>query len=140
MLRKDYLVRQFEDFGKFMAIILGFRQQGKWIEHEEKVKETLKQFTALELLAIEDLSNDVFFEQLQQKVKLSDDQLRITADLLYEKAHYYLENNEWINAHNVLHKAEILFKYIIDVTQGNSFDLDVNFKLRNIKNLLKQIE
>lgn len=140
MIRKDYLVRQFEDFGKFMAIILGFRQQGQWSEHETKIKETLKQFTALEILSIEDLPNEAFFEQLQQKIKLNDDQLRITADLLYEKAYYYLQLNEWINAHNVLHKAEILYKYIIDINQSSSFDLDMNFKLRNIENLLKQME
>jgi hypothetical protein len=140
MLRKDYLVRQFEEFGKFMAIILGFRQQLQWTEHEEKIREALKQFTALEILVIEDLPNDQFFERLNQNGQLNDEQLKMVADLLFEKSYYYLNQNESIHAHNVLSKAGIVYKYITEAGTGTSFDLDTHFKLKNIETILKQID
>ncbi|MDI9339010.1 MAG: hypothetical protein QM534_00460 [Sediminibacterium sp.] len=138
MIRKDYLIRQFEEFGKFMAIILGFRQQLKWQEHEEKVREALRQFTALELLTIEDLPNDQFFDNLFGAGTLSDEHIKITADLLFEKSHYYLHHQQTINAHNVLQKAAILYRYLTQAVTMNNYNLDAHFKLNSVERMLEQ--
>ncbi len=140
MIRKDYLVKQFEEFGKFMAIILGFRQNERWLEHEQKVLEAMKQFTALELLSIEDLPNEQFFEHLRSKAPLNEDQLKITADLLFEKAHYYLHQNENINASNALQKANILYRHLVQTGSGINFSLDNHFKLSSIERILAQLD
>lgn len=93
MLKRDYLVKQFEEFGKVMAVLLGLKKDKQFPELSDSIEEALKKYTSLEIKYFESISNESLIETLSQEKKLNDEQLKMLADLIFEKAEYYVSVN-----------------------------------------------
>ena len=129
MLRKDFLVRQIEDFGKAMALILGYKKIKDFEKYEKEMADTFNKFTALQLISVENMSLQDFENSILKVDELIPDQKKILGDLLYEKMMYY---HEFFPSHNISmlkQKCILLYKNYQDSLTQNEFNLDVHYKL-----------
>lgn len=138
MLRKDYIVRQFEEFGKFLAIVMGFRTDSKFTEMEELISSSALKFTHIELETAEALSNDNLIDALVQKHGLKEANLKMLADLLYEKGMSYSKQLRDDQAENAFRKALTIFEYIQANSLEIDFSLDMHFKINTLKQVLNR--
>ena len=129
MLRKDFIIRQIEEFGKVLALIIGFKKQNEWTKFEEEIKNAIQKFTSLEMNEIENLNIDFFVSEIVNREGLSLDQKKIIANLMYEKLYFYLFKNENENYSQLKAKCLLLYLHLNENCTTNEFDLDVHYKL-----------
>ncbi|MEI8137806.1 MAG: hypothetical protein WCH21_10825 [Bacteroidota bacterium] len=133
MLRKDLLVRQLEEFGKVMAIILGTKKQNDWESFEREIHDASIKFTHLEINTVENLDGIDFEKQILNSPTLIQDQKKILADLLFEKLNFYAEKNEGEKYIDRKAKCLKLYQHIQDNHTDNEFDMNVYYKLAILK-------
>ena len=131
MHKRDYLVKQFEEFSKVIAILLGLKRDGKFSELSELINESVLKYTSTEIQYIEDLMDEGFIEILTDDKKLNDDQLKMLADLLYEKAGYYEMSGNETSAKNSYKKANIIYLFSKEHATL-SYSLDMHYKLLHL--------
>jgi len=129
MLRKDFIIRQIEEFGKVLALIIGFKKQNEWTKFEEEIKNAIQKFTSLKMNEIENLNVDFFVSEIINREGLSLDQKKIIANLMYEKLYFYLFKNENENYSQLKAKCLLLYLHLNENCTTNEFDLDVHYKL-----------
>lgn len=134
MLRKDLIMRQFEEFGKVLSQILGFKRERDWEKFEKEVQKAFNQFTSLELEHIECLNESDFETEIINHPTLSFEQKKIMAALLFEKMNYYLEQNRE-EYQELKSKCIKLYSHIRDNFTQNQFDMDVHYKLEFLKSI-----
>jgi hypothetical protein len=129
MLRKDYIMRQFEEFGKVMAVIFGLKKEKDWENFEKEIANATKKFTPFQIEHVEKLSESEFKNEVVASPSLLPDQQKILADLLFEKMNIYLEINNEEKYLDLKNKCLLLYKaYLNNLTQ-NEFNLDVHYKI-----------
>lgn len=128
MHKRDYLVKQFEEFAKVMAVLMGLKKDGKYDELEELIKTSVAKYTSTEINFVESLDDSIFINTLIEDKKLNDEQLKILADLLFEKANYYTQNHHTIQASNCYQKAKCIYIFLKDHATM-SYSLDMHYKL-----------
>ncbi len=119
MLKKDLIVRQFEEFGKFLAVVFGLKKDNKWPELEEMINTSAFKYTNIEIEEAEKLENSDLIETLTQKYSLKEPNLKMLADLLYEKGMGFSKQFKEQQANNNFEKALIIYQYI----QANSLEI-----------------
>ena len=129
MLRKDFIIRQIEEFGKVLALIIGYKKQNEWTKFEQEIKNAIQKFSSLEMNEIENLNIDFFVSEIVNKEGLSLDQKKIIANLMYEKLYFYLFKNENENYSQLKAKCLLLYLHLNENCTTNEFDLDVHYKL-----------
>ena len=138
MYKKDYIVRQFEEFGKVMAIILGFKHKGEWNRFAGEIEEAVKQFTSIELKEIKSLSQDDFETLINTNTNLKSDQLKILADLLYEQSFAEKEKADRNAQTELFKKSLFLYKLYKNELTANEFNLEVHYRIELLSKLLNQ--
>lgn len=133
MLRKDLIVIQLEEFGKVMAVILGFKKQNDWDKFEKEIEAATEKFTNLEIKTIENLSNTDFEKEVLNHPTLLLDQKKILADLLFEKLNFYAQNNNEEKYKSLKTKCLALYEHIQNNHTENEFDMNVYYKLAILK-------
>lgn len=133
MLRKDLLVRQLEEFGKVMAVILGFKKQNDWDKFEKEIQEASIKFTGLEIKNVENLTVTDFEKEVLNHPTLLLDQKKILADLLFEKLNFYAQNNNEEKYQSLKTKCLALYEHIQNNHTENEFDMNVYYKLEILK-------
>lgn len=133
MLRKDLLVRQLEEFGKVMAVILGFKKQNDWDKFEKEIQEAAIKFTGLEIKNVENLTETTFEKEVLNHPTLLLDQKKILADLLFEKVNFYAQNYEEEKYQSLKTKCLALYQHIQKNHTENEFDMNVYYKLAILK-------
>jgi hypothetical protein len=138
MLRKDYIVRQAEEFGKFLAILMGLRKAGSWEEFNRQMNESAAKFTFLEIEAAENLDDEGFLDTLITEHKLKDPNLKMLADLLYEKGMSYTAGGNVSEAENAFEKALVVYEYLTENALDADFSLDMHFKIASLRQMLSR--
>jgi hypothetical protein len=133
MLRKDYIVRQFEEFGRVLAFLLSSKKDKDWDRFENELQEAVLRFTSFEIDYVESLNEEDFWFEIINHPTLSLDQYKILAGLLFEKLDYYMDRNECENYLNLKAKCFTLYKVIAGNQTQNEFNLDVHYKLEFLK-------
>ncbi len=129
MFRRDYLVKQLEEFGKVMAVLLGLKRDGSLPELDALINATSQKYTSVEINSTELISDNDLLHTLCDDKKLNDEQLKILADLLFEKAEYYLLNHSPDEqSRNCYKKALVIYSFLQEHATLN-FSLDMHYKL-----------
>ena len=129
MHKKDYIQRQFEEFGKVLASILSRKKKKEWEEFEKEIEQASQKFAALEIAQLENLSTDDFNKQIQSSSLLYD-QKKILANLFFEKMNAYFEKAENEKYQSAKSKCIALYSHLsADLTQ-NEFDLEVHYRIK----------
>lgn len=135
MHKRDYLVKQFEEFGKVMAILLGLKKERHFSELSDTIEEALKKYTSLEIKYVESIVNENLIETLTHEKKLSDEQLKMLADLMYEKGEYYVSVNSTEEAStNCFKKAHLIYLFLKENATLN-YSLDMHYKLEILEKM-----
>ena len=135
MLKRDYLVKQFEEFGKVMAVLLGLKKDGLYPELTDAIDDALRKYTALEIIYVESISNENLIETLTQDKKLNDEQLKMLADLMFEKGEYYTSVNSPEEVYNNCYKkANIIYLFLKEHATLN-YSLDMHYKIEVLKKM-----
>ena len=132
MLRKDYIQRQFEQFGKMLASLLSKKLNKDYEAFEKEMAEAVKKFTDFEVLELENFSLEAFIQKINSS-NLEFDQKKILANLLFEKMNYYLEIGKQDDYKNLKQKSLFLYEIITSDLTQNEFDLEANYRLAQLK-------
>jgi hypothetical protein len=138
MLRKDYLQRQFEEFGKVLAQILGFKKSGDMINFEKEIEKAVKTFTTLELDALLKMDLESFEKMVKQNETLRPDQIRILADLFYERSFVFDKQEQAEQLKDMLGRAYFLYKRYTEELTTNEFNLEVSYRMQMITEIIHQ--
>lgn len=129
MHKKDYIQRQFEEFGRVLALILGSKKQQDWEKFENEIEKATRKFTSLEINHVEKLSDEEFEKEVIMNSNLSQEQRKILGSLLFEKLEFHLQSNDLENFEFLKLKCLSLYSYLRENATNNEFDLDVHYKL-----------
>lgn len=138
MFRKDYIMRQYEEFGKFLAIVLGFKAESKFFEMEELINTSAFKYTNIEVELAEKLPNKDFIQLLTENYELKEANLKMLGDLLYEKGIGYSKQLKEKEAENAFQKTLLIFEYIKENSLESDFSLDMHFKMNSLKQMLSK--
>lgn len=134
MLRKDLIMRQFEEFGKVLSLILGFKRAGDWEAFEKEIEKALSQFTPFQIEHVENLAETDFEKEVTENKNLSFEQKKIIASLLFEKMNYHVVMKDETKLADLRSKCLHLYRHLQENFTENEFDLDVHYKLEFLKN------
>ena len=129
MYRRDYFVKQIEEFGKVLAAILRLKKDGLFSEMNDLIREASQKYTSTEITYVESLENDSLVETLSNDKKLNDDQLKMIADLLFEKAEAYLKSNSPKAESDNCYKKSFLIYSFLKAHSTLNYSLDMHYKL-----------
>lgn len=138
MFRKDYIMRMAEEFGKFLGAVFGLKHEGKWAELEEFINTSAKKYTNIEIELAEGLENDNLVENLKNHHQLNEANLKMLADLLYEKGIGYGHLFKETESGNSFLKALIIYEHVKNNSMESDFSLDMHFKMEALKQLLNK--
>ena|SRR5687767_7654544 len=131
MLKKDLLVRQMEEFGKVLALLLSYKRNQEWEKFEKELAEALKSFTSLDLDSLEKMDPSSFEEKVVHSPALSLVQKKIVAGLLFERLEQVeKEKEKW---EGLLKKCLVIYQFLADDLTENEFNLDIHYKLKLLK-------
>lgn len=133
MHKKDYIQRQFEEFGKVLASLLTFKKNNDWEAFEKEAQEAAKKFTALDLEKTENLDEEEFRALLTRTPALLYDQRKILANLLFEKMNSYHERNQFKKYEAVKVKCLALYQNLKNDLTQNEYDLEVHYRLELLR-------
>jgi len=136
MLRKDYIIRLTEEFGKFIGIVFSLKNQDKWEELEKLINDSAKKFTNIEIDFVESLPDENLPEKLFKEHGLNIENIKMLADLLYEKGLNYSKLDEEIKSLNAYKKSMLLFRYVNDKSLDSDFSLDMHYKMKTLEQFL----
>jgi hypothetical protein len=129
MLKRDYLIKQFEEFGKVLGVILGLKKEGNLSQLNEMIREAAQKYAATEIDHVEMIPDDLLMGSLIDEKKLTDEQLKMLGDLLFEKAEYYLASGApEEQSLNCYKKSRLIYSFLKDHATLN-FSLDMHYKL-----------
>ena len=130
MHKRDYLIKQFEEFSKVLAVLLGLKKDEDFHGINELINSTALKYTQTEIVYAEELDNETFLDILIHEKKLTDEQLKMLGDLLYEKGDYYSKINmdKEQEASNCFQKANMIYQFILHHATLN-YSLDMHYKL-----------
>ncbi|HAQ20964.1 MAG TPA: hypothetical protein DCR40_17285 [Prolixibacteraceae bacterium] len=136
MPSRDYLIRQFEEMGYFLAVliqrILKLKEENQLEQMETVVREELIQELKLDIEQIVMLENEEFLSLVQSNFT-SDDQLEKLADILMVLSQE-IEHSFTLTKANYLRKSLFLFEHL----QGSSanFSYERKVKIEELQELI----
>ena len=122
MLQRDYIMRMVEEFGKFLAAIVGLKREGKFGKALNKIDDVYEEMIDLEPKVLKSIDVDELLDFLQNEKHFNNQYLKMIAELLFEEGQIYHESGDPISARNVLEKAKILINYLMESDATFSFD------------------
>lgn len=135
MLRKDYIQRQLEEFGKVLAVILGAKTNRDWDAFERELHAAVKKYSGMELAEIESLSDESFAHRWLRGEGVDQETKKILARLLFEKMEHCLGLGDLQRAAALRNRCLLLYTHIQENFSQNEFDMDVHFKLAALQQL-----
>lgn len=136
MLRKDYIQRQFEEFGKVLATILGYKQKGDITNFELEIDKAVKTFTGFEITDLLNMTDESFKELIKASQHLKPDQVKTLADLLYERSFVFDAANNQQQLITTLERSYFLYQWYAGNLTTNEFNIEVNYRMSLIHKII----
>jgi hypothetical protein len=137
MASRDYLIRQIEEMGIFLALllrrILKMKEEKQEGQIESVVKEALIQELKLDIDQVIVLENQDFI-QVTKEYFTSDDQLEKLADIL-KVLGQDIEKSFTLTKANYLRKSLFLYNYLQDSSTNFSFERKI--KMEELQEILR---
>ena len=116
MIRKDYILRYFDELAKVLAVVLQLKNDLKPLEAESQVNDFASNHLGIDLDEITKTESSFLIDYLIQKKSFTMDHFKLLEDLLYHK---YLLNTSNIE----LKKCTLLiFNYLTEIDTDFSFN------------------
>lgn len=131
MIKKDFLIRHVEEFGRVMGKLLTLRKEKEIEKFEEEIKLAVQRFTQLEISAVEELSSEDFYKTI---ISLDDDRLKMLGDLLFERMHYYIICGEEEQFLLLKYKSRKVYE-LFQLRTPLSYNMDVQYRLQYLETI-----
>ncbi|GET21777.1 hypothetical protein [Prolixibacter denitrificans] len=125
--RKDFLVRQFEELGRVIAALLGFREKGESERALDYATDSLKGMLDNDPDYYLSFSDDDFRKNLQELWKPGIAGMEILSEMLYQLGWIYDDLGKPDVASNCFRKVKITWE-VLEEDQG-TFNMERNMKL-----------
>jgi hypothetical protein len=135
MLKRDYLLKQIEEFGKVLSQVLSYKKEHNYLKYELEISLALKKFSDQDLIELENLDIEAFQTKLTAHGKLDLTQKKIIATVLFEKMTYYEEHFQLTHAYDLKKKCVLLYEDLQKNGTENEYDLDVHYKLSYLRKM-----
>lgn len=135
MLKKDYIVRQLEEFGKVLGVLMFLKKEKDWEKFEKEIATASSTFTNIELDYVENIGLAEYSQEILVNGKVSLEQKKILANLLFEKIDYYKLTQENEKHKKLVEKCYRLYEYLQNDQTQNEFNLEVHYRLEILKNV-----
>lgn len=122
MIRKDYILRIVDEFGKFLAKIVGLRLEGNIEEALNEIDNVYEGLIDADPRVLKSIKANKLLDFLIKEKGFNNNYLRMIAELHYEEGLIYLENGDPVSARDVLEKAKVLMRHVMDNDSTISFD------------------
>ncbi len=139
MYKKDYLQRQFEEFGKVLAMLLGYRNKKDWDRYEKEMQEASLNFTSLDINHILQLDEEAFKVTVVETQNLLPAQKKILAALMFDTIEFYAAIGKVADYKNSVQKCRALYRFLQDNLTENEFDLEVHYRIQTLEKLNEEI-
>lgn len=136
MYKKDYIQRQFEEFGKVLAQLLMLRRNSDPEKFQRELEEAVLKYSGSEISAIQRMNREEFSEQILASEQISLVQKKMLARLLFELLDASLASKTWPECEPLVNKCHDIYSFLQHNLTTNEFDLDVYYKLTFLKSLL----
>jgi hypothetical protein len=111
-----------EEFAKFLAAIVGLKNEGKFDEALTKIDSVYRGMLDLDPVIVKSVDGSELLDLLQNEKDYSNTYLKMIAELLFEEGQIYDSNGDPVSARNVLEKSKILIDYLMENDATFSFD------------------
>lgn len=135
MLKRDYLLKQIEEFGKVLSQVLSYKKEHNYLKYEMEISLALKKFSDQDLFELENMEIEAFQTKLTAQGKLDLTQKKLIATVLFEKMTYYEEHFQLDPSYNLKKKCVLLYEDLQKNGTENEYDLDVHYKLSYLRTL-----
>jgi hypothetical protein len=136
--RKDYLKRQFDQLGrvlgKLLADLLGLKQQGQLAESLAVVDQSLQEVLTLNFKRLVAIAPQELVHRLQKEYHLEPHHLEPMADILYEAAEGFLQQQDAATAHALWERSLTLYEHL-EATE-TLFSFERHFRIQQLKSML----
>ena len=135
MLRKDYFVRQLEEFGKVLGVLLFLKKQNDWDKFTEELAKATPKFTSFELEFVEKLNDSEFLSEIIENEKVNLEQKTILANILFEKMDFYAHTVQTDKENETARKCLALYEFLHNNQSQNEFNLQTHYRLQFLKSM-----
>ena len=132
MIRKDLLVKQMEEFGKMLALMMTYKRTKDYDTFEATMQEAATSFTGADLNTLTKSSREQFLNTVVHSETLNQDQKKILGILLFEKMMLCAEFGDEETYQHLKELNRDLYTYLNE-SPNTLFDLDVYYKLQMLK-------
>jgi len=135
MIRRDFLLRQFEELGRVLGQILlnllGLKHNPAASQHIEEAFQTLKDEAALDIDQLLEVPPDMFVQVLQKNNAMNDANLDRFAAILFHIA----ENTEDKDKATLFYERSLIIYGYLD-NSGELYSFDRSYYLEQIRKVL----
>lgn len=135
MFKKDYLQRKLESLGKALAMLKQLRNSKDYNPYHREFASVFITFTSLLPEQIESMDQKSFEAEITRESVYGSEQKHLLADLLFEKLHYYLENENHEQAKKLIEKCSFLYHLLQEDLTENEFHLEIYYRLSFLNGL-----
>lgn len=122
MIRKDYLLRYFEELGQVLAKLMGFKEKGDFKGGLELLNATFSSMLHISSGDLNRISSDKLVSYLKDDLQFTLTQISLVAELLFEEAELYNQQTQQEDANTRYRKVLILYKYLSQEEKSYSIE------------------
>jgi len=111
-----------EEFGIFLAAIIGLKKGGKYDEALERVNQIYSGMIDIDPTLVKSIDSSELLEFLQNEKGSDNHYIKMLAELLFEEGQIYFSQGDPVIGQNVLEKSKILINYLMESDKTFSFD------------------
>jgi hypothetical protein len=134
--RKDFLVRQFEELGRVIAVMLGFRDKGEPERALHYATNSLKGMLDNDPGYYLSFSDADFRKNLREQWKPGIAGMEILSEMLYQLGWIYDDLRKPDQASNCFRKVKITWE-VLEADQG-TFNMERNMKLEVLEQYISE--
>lgn len=134
MSAEDYLTRYFQQLGKVLAAIMGFRENSKYQQAIDEINQVLDTWFDLPENKISQLNAVAFFDEVMKLHHSEFEKIRSIAELLYQKSITNLEMKNKGEAILNAQKALLLFREF-DRTSG-AYSIEIQQRIAELDQMI----
>ena len=136
MVRRDYIMRMIDEFSKFLAAVVGLKNEGKFEEALDKIDDIYRGMIEADPKVLKAIEPDQLLDFLQNEKQFNNQYLKLIAELFFEEGQVYVESGDPISAVIVMEKAKVLINHLME--NDTSFSLDWYEKLAVIDKVISE--
>jgi hypothetical protein len=123
MLRRDYILRMVDDLGRLVQEIVQLRNEKKFKEVDQTIALATSTYYPFSLEELIQFSSDNLADELITKRKLHPQQIRLLAELCFQKGMTQQDQIE-TGSHVFFRHSTVLFQLFLQL-EPNVFDMEV---------------